>query len=549
VLARARLLDEPIPDGEEKREKQWPTSVHYGSEATTKEEEETQPVRSSHIERYRQFLFKTMYTCLMVLRTVATLAYLSLFNLIAAAIMTSVRLSKQSSKSRSITGYAIWTSLAIFAFLIIFPCYVIMTYFYYHKGMFSMPIHSQFKVLLREDATDDFVDAIVTRRATEPRDMAFGLHTVLGRRLNNSIALPDYKASVAHTYKQLTRNLLNATDQLHFLPLAAGNHMDGQPSWVPDWSAELQGFWLQPFATRQAWASSSSTVGWIESIEKYATFKRNPPTKRNYSQQYLSPNQKSSLQKARPERPWYFDPSRENTLTILAHSLGTIKHIFTVEQTETHYDTKERHIHLSNITSILSVFRTFSFSLDVYIDFFTNRQNYPSLPTTITQYHLRLYFIFMWHSFGRTPERMLELLTMGDKGILFPLPYGPNLPMMMTTSYNELFATHIAVCNDLAKTGRQFFRAKAEGRERGRSEEVTGVCKKDAVVGDKLLLVPGLMSSVVTREADVGNGDSGVEINEDKGEIRLVSPAVVFIFVEREMKERGPERLEPFVLL
>jgi hypothetical protein len=549
LLARVRLMDVSIPDGEDKCERQGTTSVRQSNQTDIEKGGEFELSHSSDFREYRQFIFEMSYTCLIIYNTVVALAWLSLFNLIAALITTSYSFSKHSLTFRRRTDFIIYISISIFVFFLIFPYYAIMVYSHFYKTFFSRPFHSQYRRSLREDAVDDFIDAVVTRRASEPRDMAYGLQTVLERRLGRPLPTPNYDISLSQTYRRLTTNLLDATDQLQFLVLAAANKMSGQPSWVPNWGAGIQSFWLHPFAIDQAWASSSNIVGLFERMERYGAFMQSSARHHPSSQQRTPLDQETPRQTDSPKMLSHFDSSREDTLTISAHSFGTIKQLFEIHPTKTCYDPHEEHIHLGNISSLLSVLHSFSLSLQVDVDFFTNRQNFPSLPSTITSHHLRLYFIFIWNSQWRTPDRILELLMKGDTALYFPIPNWPYLPLWLSITYEELLETHIAICNDLATTRRQFFKAKAEGRGRGRNKEVAGVCGQDVVVGDKLLLVPGLMSSLVTRKADVGDGDSGVESKEDKGEIRLVSPAVVFIFVEREIKERGPERLETFALL
>jgi hypothetical protein len=535
VLSRERLLRALIPDGKEKNKIQKATQVYRELVTTREDTKEVKQPRSFDIEKYQQFLFEIFNICSLILNTIVALAYLSLLNFLAASITSSYKLCQDSISFSKRVGFIIYISLSTFLFFIIFPYYIIMIYSHFHKTSIYAHSHSVHRVRRREDATDDFVNAIVTRHATQPRDMAFGLQTVLERRLGKPIPAPNYEASLAQIYRELTVNLFDATGQLQSLLLAAGNKMYGQPSWVPDWSAQVQNFWLQPFALRQARASRS---------------KQTEAKHIGSGQQHISSDRIDSCQNNNPQRLWSFESSRKDALTIFAHPFGTITQILPIQQTQTDYDPLERHIHLENISSLLAVLHSYLFSSQIDIHFFTNRQNFPSLNSAIPQHHLRLYYNFIWYSRARTPDRILELLIREDNSMHFPMPYGFTLPLWLSMTHKELFETHVAICNDLARTGRQFFKARAEGRGKVRNDVVAGVCGKDAGVEDKLLLVPGLMSLLVTRKVeDLEQGENGSMSGAGEKRIELVSPAVVFILVEREVEERGPERLKSFVVL
>ncbi|KAJ4297511.1 hypothetical protein N0V90_005403 [Kalmusia sp. IMI 367209] len=70
--------------------------------------------------------------------------------------------------------------------------------------------------------------------------MSFGLQPIL-QRLPTATDIPnvDYKLSKAEVYQQLTKQLLSKTNTLDILSLAAQEHCEGAPSWVPDYSQTL----------------------------------------------------------------------------------------------------------------------------------------------------------------------------------------------------------------------------------------------------------------------------------------------------------------------
>jgi hypothetical protein len=81
------------------------------------------------------------------------------------------------------------------------------------------------------------LDTLRTRDATEPRDMSFGLHSLL-ERLPGHTELPyiNDKMPLSSVYFQLTRFLLHNSKSLKVLTLAAQGRCQRAPSWVPDFS-------------------------------------------------------------------------------------------------------------------------------------------------------------------------------------------------------------------------------------------------------------------------------------------------------------------------
>jgi hypothetical protein len=81
------------------------------------------------------------------------------------------------------------------------------------------------------------LDTLRTRDATEPRDMSFGLNSIL-ERLPGHTGLPiiNPKAPLLDVYLQLTLFLLHNSKSLSVLTLAARHRCQGAPSWVPDFS-------------------------------------------------------------------------------------------------------------------------------------------------------------------------------------------------------------------------------------------------------------------------------------------------------------------------
>ena len=108
----------------------------------------------------------------------------------------------------------------------------------------------------KDTALVDLMDAIYSQRATNPKDIAFGLEAVLSILMKRDLPPPDYSKPLPDICREFTVHLFEATGALHPLLPAALTEYSGQPSWVLDWQADLasQNFWLRPIVQ---WSSIS----------------------------------------------------------------------------------------------------------------------------------------------------------------------------------------------------------------------------------------------------------------------------------------------------
>lgn len=90
---------------------------------------------------------------------------------------------------------------------------------------------------IRSSLHEKILDTLSSRNATEPRDLSFGLHSVL-EQLPGRTGLPviSHNISLASVYLQLTKFLLHGSKSLQVLTLATRHRCQGAPSWVPDYS-------------------------------------------------------------------------------------------------------------------------------------------------------------------------------------------------------------------------------------------------------------------------------------------------------------------------
>ena len=105
------------------------------------------------------------------------------------------------------------------------------------------------KLAIDEDRFDDLVHALINRGSRDPKDKAFGIHSILEKRRNAKLLTPDYTISQGQIFKDLTINIILGTGSLKPLVLAAIRRLPGYPTWIPDWSARFDQLWEPSFLT------------------------------------------------------------------------------------------------------------------------------------------------------------------------------------------------------------------------------------------------------------------------------------------------------------
>lgn len=474
ILMRQRLIEEVFPAT--KGAKKTPSEL-LGLALSPRGNR--RGVDSLEFQKYRNFIYMVFRRCLPLFNGVVTMAYLSLANMVACLIVAIY----MRHRSDAITGLYIYSSLSLIAFLIFFSGYCAMIYSYSYRTLFAMPLNRAWLQTMKDDNVDDFMDAIITRNAKVPQDIAFGLQSVLSIKLGKRLPAPNYNLSLGQIYRDLTLNLLNATGHLQFLLCAAENSISGQPSWVPDLSKDFPNYWLQPFGTSKAQYNQDLELKSSDSI-------------------------------------WELDAEDTNNLTIRGQHICTITEVFKFQPTKNHYDETERDFHLHNIEIIRKLFCTndtgfgklFHFPGPLLRLFFSNIINFPGLPQDINPDHLSIYWNFIWSSQKLSTANALRLLTRKTGSTFHLFPYGSTLPLYMTMDSQQLLRIHIAICNDIVSTGRKLFAGSYPGPYGER--QLLGICSLKAQIGDTVIMAPGLPSSIVARPY--------------LRSMRLVSPAVAF---------------------
>lgn len=110
-------------------------------------------------------------------------------------------------------------------------------------------------------ATNNFIDALYTRTATNPKDMAYGLWAVLEKQSSRKFEPPNYDYDVGRIYRDFTIQVMTVTASVESLLYAASCSIDGQPSWIPDWAACRQNQWKASFTTKLVTDDYGNNIG------------------------------------------------------------------------------------------------------------------------------------------------------------------------------------------------------------------------------------------------------------------------------------------------
>ncbi|KAF2108510.1 heterokaryon incompatibility protein-domain-containing protein [Lophiotrema nucula] len=119
-------------------------------------------------------------------------------------------------------------------------------------------------VSLAQSEGIDLVDGLCNRKSKEKKDKAIAVQAVLQRLSKTALSPIDNTQSLEYIYKQLCINLMEVTGSLQFLLPASLNRFHEHPSWVPNWSADFDSFWLKStlFRDKPATATPGSKAYW-----------------------------------------------------------------------------------------------------------------------------------------------------------------------------------------------------------------------------------------------------------------------------------------------
>lgn len=108
----------------------------------------------------------------------------------------------------------------------------------------------QYRLKRQKFSGTQLTDLILDREATNPKDKAFGVHSIMQRSLNQRLADPNYQLATEQIYKDLCLTVMSATKSLRVLHLAVTCPLSGHPTWIPDWNKKPNSFWMNTALAR-----------------------------------------------------------------------------------------------------------------------------------------------------------------------------------------------------------------------------------------------------------------------------------------------------------
>ncbi|KAF2128950.1 hypothetical protein P153DRAFT_397162 [Dothidotthia symphoricarpi CBS 119687] len=364
----------------------------------------------------------------------------------------------------------------------------------------AMDIHHRLTLMYVPKAmTQEFAHGLYSRRAKKPRDMAFGMWAVLQRGGAINLPLPSDLHDIGSVYWTLAIHLIQTTNSLATLLIAAARACPNKPSWVPDWSANTQHGW-----SRSLWG--------LQSTDKHG--------KNIIAQRHSSEYQTTTV--SEPTKYFRFDET-QTIIHVRAYYVGDISTCAHFQETDPESTLSQRDAHINNFRSILALWTT---------DGYPCRRAYEDIlilcglgarSMGVFEKYVRLTdkkypewrAICKWPGFlmyqqGRDPSEILDHLESQQHltyGNWFKLTRGH-------VQSRDILSTHIAICNFFAQSKRILSRVQLHS-EPG-TPTVLGLCSQNAQVGDQIVRVEGVPQLLVVRPC-TGAGNS----------VKIVSPVVL----------------------
>jgi hypothetical protein len=312
------------------------------------------------------------------------------------------------------------------------------------------------KVFLTSHIHERLFETLAMRQASEPRDMIFGLHSVLehySAGVSDGLKL-DYHDSSEMIYRNWTRHMMLKAKTLEPLLLAARKSYPGGPSWVPDYSCDLQ-FLFPPGAYRYT------------------------ATGRYRSNRYMRAC-----------------PHDDAVLIVKGFLFDEVKAAQRFQPTSSEYDNAQDHTHLKNLELLMKWGHYFvsegegsrkrDYPLDRKFLQDTTTLAIPSM--TLPDIRAYLDILRAGYSKFRLPPPRKRLKSSREIKRSACIIWGKLIAQ--STRGGNLLRTHIEVMNNLAQTGFKMLRT-AEGR--------IGCLFGNVERGDKLYLISGVTVPLVMR--------------------------------------------------
>lgn len=134
-----------------------------------------------------------------------------------------------------------WAILYIFASLLWWGCFRLsLRSLCKPSGLDKLKVDSMTSV--------NIIDAALNRKSKHIHDKAFGMQSILKTLSKGQLACPtpDYKQELGQVFRDFNIQILTAIGHQQLLYIASLAPLSGQPSWMPDWTADIDSIWLSP---------------------------------------------------------------------------------------------------------------------------------------------------------------------------------------------------------------------------------------------------------------------------------------------------------------
>jgi hypothetical protein len=350
--------------------------------------------------------------------------------------------------------------------------------------------HKHHRQAQAQSDTIDLVDGLCNRKSKKKKDKAIGVQAVLQRLSRTALPPIDNDQSLEYMYKQLCINLIKVAGTIEFLLPASLNSFPDHPSWVPDWSADFNPFWL-----------------------KSTLFKRDPVTATPGSRAY-----------------WKLDSRSDNILTVRGRQMCTVAACLATQETFDTYDSSQRDLHRENLRMTLQCQRIFQ-KQDKTVSVVLEQMNDCDLQPRISARQIQAWKRFMREAQDKDPDKLLSFLETRDSTLTSS--FGSHDFIGRRSSSSTILHTQISICNYLARQGRtlfvtnqlhieysplerslmDFFDGRSNPQTSGWMPRRVGVGSRGVRAGDFVVLIAGVSSPLIIRR--------------DRISTRIVSPAVV----------------------
>jgi hypothetical protein len=359
----------------------------------------------------------------------------------------------------------------------------------------------------------NLVEIICSRKSKDDRDKVFGVQSILQGLSSYPLRPVNPVDTKENIYRRLCVQLMEATSTLQFLLPAATHNFPGYPSWIPNWAADFDPFWMKPtlIGNKGLRATPSSIAHW--EVKK--------------------------------------DDS--DILVVRGRQLCSVVSCFQLHETWGTYDSIQKGIHLKNLQIMLSFWELFNHQeAKIWIKL----EKGLGLIKQLDENSFEKWRHFLKKNRTKHPNTILHQLEQESAASAAEVQRGC-IVSAGGLDLQDIFQIHITICNILARTKKILFRGTPVLRARPEferfvllfvnkyelesnlkaSEGVEGFCTHEVRRGDLVMLISGVASPLIARRSGAS--------------MRLISPGIVNKAMHGEFGDSSwrPEDLDPIYLI